>query len=116
VWPVDTVAPSMGLQPSLGPSVPSPILLSGIPKLSPMVVCKLPPLYCIRQFLAESLRRQPYQASITKYFPASTIASGFGGCIWDDSQVEKSLDSLSFSLNSTLWLHISSCEYFVSVL
>jgi hypothetical protein len=38
---------------------------------------------CICQALAEPLRRQSYQASINKYFLASTITSGFGGCIWD---------------------------------
>ena len=40
---------------------------------------------CIGQALAEPLRRQPYQASISKHFPASTIALRFGGCIWDGS-------------------------------
>jgi hypothetical protein len=30
-----------------------------------------------------------------------------------DSQVEQTLDGLSFSLCSVLCLHISSCEYFV---
>ncbi|GAB1285948.1 Probable 2-oxoglutarate dehydrogenase E1 component DHKTD1, mitochondrial [Apodemus speciosus] len=37
------------------------------------------------QTMAEPLRRQPYQASTSKHFPASTIVSGFGGCIWDGS-------------------------------
>ena len=46
-----------------------------------MVGCEL--LLCICQTVAEPLRRQPYQASISKHFLASTIASGFGGCIWD---------------------------------
>jgi hypothetical protein len=42
-------------------------------------------LLCICQALAKPLRRQPYQASISKHFPASTITSEFGGCIWDGS-------------------------------
>jgi hypothetical protein len=44
VWPVDTVAPSMGLQTPSAPSVPSPSP-SLISELSPMVGCKFPPLY-----------------------------------------------------------------------
>ena len=32
---------------------------------------------CICQALADSLRRQPYQVSISKHFPASTIPSVF---------------------------------------
>ena len=39
---------------------------------------------CICQALANPLRRQPYQSSISKHFPASTIVSGFCGCIWDE--------------------------------
>ena len=39
----------------------------------------------ISQALAEPLRRQPYQVSISKHFLASTITFGFGGCIWDGS-------------------------------
>ena len=35
-------------------------------------------------------------------------------CIWNRSQVEQSLDGLSFSLCSILSLHISSLEYIVS--
>jgi hypothetical protein len=42
-------------------------------------------LLCICQTLAESLGGQPYQASISKHFLASTITSGFGSCIWDGS-------------------------------
>jgi hypothetical protein len=38
---------------------------------------------CICQALAEPLRRQLYQASVSKHLLASTIVSGFGDCIWD---------------------------------
>jgi hypothetical protein len=43
--PGSSVAPSMRLQTPSVPSVPSPTPPSGIPKLSPMVSCALPPLY-----------------------------------------------------------------------
>jgi hypothetical protein len=39
----------------------------------------------ISQALAEPLRRQIYQAPISKHLLASTIVSGFGNCIWDGS-------------------------------
>jgi hypothetical protein len=40
---------------------------------------------CICQALAEPLRRQLYQAPISKHFLAPAIVSGFGICIWDGS-------------------------------
>jgi len=45
------------------------------------------PCICIGQALAESLRRQLYQAPVSIYFLASAIVSEFGDCIWDGSQV-----------------------------
>jgi hypothetical protein len=39
--------------------------------------------FCTFQALAEALRRQLYQAPISKHFLASTIVSGFYDCIWD---------------------------------
>jgi hypothetical protein len=81
IWPVDTVAPSMGLQIPSVPLVPSPTPLSG--PLSSVQWLDLSFLLCLYQTLAEPLRRQPYQASISKHFLASTIMSGFDGCIWD---------------------------------
>jgi hypothetical protein len=66
---------------------------------------------CICKALAGCLRREPCQAPFSMYFLASTIVSGFGNCIWDESR-----QSLSFSLCSILYLHISSCEYFVLLL
>jgi hypothetical protein len=49
--------------------------------------------FCICQSLAEPLRRELYQASVSKHLLASvskhllasTIVSGFGDCIWDGS-------------------------------
>jgi hypothetical protein len=39
--------------------------------------------FCICQALAEPLRRQLYQVPVSKLLLASTIVSGFGGCLWD---------------------------------
>jgi hypothetical protein len=42
---------------------------------------------CIDQDLAEPLRRQQYQAPVSKLLLASPIVSGFGGCLWDESPI-----------------------------
>jgi hypothetical protein len=39
--------------------------------------------FYIRWILAEPLRRQLYQAPVSKPLLAFTILSGFGGCLWD---------------------------------
>jgi hypothetical protein len=41
--------------------------------------------FCICQALAEPLRRQLYQSSISKHLLTSAIVSGFSNCIWDGS-------------------------------
>jgi hypothetical protein len=41
--------------------------------------------FCICQALAEPLRSQVYQFPVSKLLLASTIVSGFGGCLWDES-------------------------------
>jgi hypothetical protein len=51
---------------------------------------------CICQAQAEPLRRQLYQAPVSKHLLASTIVSGFDNCIWDGPQVGQSLDGFSF--------------------
>jgi hypothetical protein len=81
-WSVDTDAPSMGLQTSSAPLVPSPTPPSGTPLSVQWLAASI--CLCICQALADPLRRQPYQAPVSKHFPASTIAPGFGDCIWDD--------------------------------
>jgi hypothetical protein len=53
----------------------------GDPVFNPMVGCIL----CICQALTEPLRRQLYQAPVSKHFLSSTIVSGLGNCIWDGS-------------------------------
>jgi hypothetical protein len=40
---------------------------------------------CIGQDLAEPLRRQLYQAPVSKHFLESAIVSEFGVCMWDRS-------------------------------
>ena len=65
--------------------------------------------FCICQALAEPLRRQLYQAPVSKLLLASTKVSGFGGCLWDGSQV----DGHSFRLCFTLCLCNSFHGYFV---
>jgi len=47
---------------------------------------------CICQAVAKPLRRQLYQAPVSKHFLASAVVSGFGGCIQDGSPVGQSLD------------------------
>jgi hypothetical protein len=79
---VDIVFLPIGLQTPSAPSV-----LSLTPPLgSPCSVQWLAASIhiCIGQFLAEPLRRQLYQAPVSKYFLASAIVSGFGDCIWMD--------------------------------
>jgi hypothetical protein len=108
---VDIVAPCMGLQTPSAPSVPSPTPPSGTPCSVQRLTLSI--YLCICQALVESLRRQLYQTHDTKHFTVSTISIWFGDCIRDGSPGGQSVDGLSFSLSSTLCLHISSCEYYV---
>ena len=78
-WLVHIVVPPVGLQ---APSAPSILSLS--PPLG--TLCSVQWLaesihHCISQALEEPLRRQIYQAPVSKYLLASTIVSGFGDCI-----------------------------------
>ena len=70
--------------------------------LSPEVGCEHPPLYFS---LEEPLRRQPYQAPVSKHLLASTIVSGFGKSIWDGTAGETvSGLALTFFSWETYWL------------
>ena len=81
-WLVHIVVSLMGRQAPSAPSVLS--LASPLGKCS--VQCLADSIHlCICQALAEPLRRQLYQAPVSKHFLASTIVSGFGDCIWDGS-------------------------------
>ena len=100
MWLVDNVVISMGLQtpstlsvPSLTPLLRTPCSVQWLAANICLYICKA---------LAGPLRRQPYQAPFSMHFLASTIVSGFGNCIWNESPVGQSLDGLSFSLCSTL--------------
>ena len=83
LWLVHIVVPPMGLQ---TPSVPW--ILTLVPLL--VTLCSVQWLaesihLFICQALVELLRRQLYQASVSKHLLASKIVSGFGDCIWDGS-------------------------------
>jgi hypothetical protein len=83
VWLVDIVVLPMGLQ---TPSTPSVLSLTPLLGTLHSVQCLAVSIrLCICKALVGPLRRQPYQASFSKHFFASTITSGFGGCIWDES-------------------------------
>ena len=80
---VDIVVLPMGFQTLSAPSV-----LSLTPPLG--ALCSVQWLatsvhLCIYKALAGPLRRQLYQASVSKHFLVSTIVSGFGDCIWNGS-------------------------------
>jgi hypothetical protein len=68
--------------------------------------------FCICQALVEPLRKQLYQAPVSKYLLASIVVSGLGNCIWNGSPVGHSLDGLFFSFCFTLFHCISSRVYF----
>jgi hypothetical protein len=81
LWLVDIVVLPMGLQTPSTPSVLSLTSLLG-------TLCSVQWLaasihLCICKALAGPLRRQPYQAPVSKHFLASTIVSCFGDCIWN---------------------------------
>jgi hypothetical protein len=69
--------------------------------------------FCICQALAEPLRRQLYQASVSKILLAFVIVSEFGGCLWDGSPCGAVSGWLFFSLCSELCLCNSFHGYFV---
>ena len=82
-WLVHIVVPPMGLQ---TPS--APWVLSLVPSLRTLCSIQWMTMsihFCMCQALAEPLRRQLYQAPVSKHLLASTIVSGFGDCIWDGS-------------------------------
>jgi hypothetical protein len=80
-WVFHLVVTPMGL---LTPSAPWVLLL--VPPLG--TLCSVQWLtedihLYICQVLLEHLRRQLYQAPVSKHLLASTIVSGFSDCIWD---------------------------------
>jgi hypothetical protein len=80
-WLVHIVVPPMRLQAPLAPWV-----LSLAPPLGTMCLVQWLAAsihLCICQALAEPLRRQLYQAPVSKHLLTSTIVSGFSNCIWN---------------------------------
>jgi hypothetical protein len=109
VWLVGIVVLPKGLQ---NPSAPS--VLSLTPPLG--TVCSVQWLaesicLCICQALAGPLRRQLYQASVSKHFLVSTIVCGFSDCIWVGSQ-DGAVSGWPF-LQSTLHFVSAFALYFV---
>jgi hypothetical protein len=79
IWLVDIIVYPMGLQTHSIPSVLTVTPPLGTPLGTPCSVqCLAVSMeLCICQTLAESLRRQLYQAPVIMHFLASTIVSGF---------------------------------------
>jgi hypothetical protein len=73
----------MGLQTPSAPSVLSLTLPLGSPCSVRWLAASIH--ICICQALEEPLRRQLYQAPVSKHLLASTIVSGFGDCICNGS-------------------------------
>jgi hypothetical protein len=69
--------------------------------------------FCISQALAQPLRRQLYQAPVSKMLLASATVSEFGGCLWDESPGGAVSDGHSFSFCTELCLYNSFHGYFV---
>jgi hypothetical protein len=87
---------------SFSPSLTPP---SGTPHSDPWlatIIC-----LCICQALADPLKRELYQAPVSKHFLASPTVSGFSVCMWDGSSCGAVSDGLSFGLCSTLFSSIS---------
>jgi hypothetical protein len=85
-WLVNIVVLPTGLQTPSTPSVLSLTPLLGTPCSVQWLAVSIH--LCICKALAGPLRRQPYQAPLSMYFLASTIVSGLGNCIWDESLSE----------------------------
>jgi hypothetical protein len=82
-WLVHIDVPPMGLQ---TPS--TPWILSLAPSLGTLCSGKWMTVsihICICLALAEPLRRQQYQAPVSKLLLSPAIVNGFGGCIWNGS-------------------------------
>jgi hypothetical protein len=82
-WLVHIAVPPMELQ---TPS--APWILSLDPSLGTLCSVQWMAVsihFRIGQALAEPLRRQLYQAPVSKFLLKSIIVSGFGGCLWNGS-------------------------------
>jgi hypothetical protein len=105
-WLAHIVFPPMGLQ-----TPPAPWVHSLAPSLGTLCSIQYMILsihFCMCQALAEALRRQLYQAPVSRLLLASAIVSGLVIVYRMDPQVGQSLGNLSFNLCSKLCL----CNYF----
>ena len=80
---IDIVVLPMGLQSPSAPSVLSLTPPLGTPCSVQWLAARIHLFIC--KALAGTLRRQLYQAPFNKHFLASTIVSGLGDYIWDES-------------------------------
>ena len=101
VWLVDVVL-SMGFQSSSAPSVPPLALPLGSPGSAWWLAVSI--CFCVGQVLLEPLRKQPYQAPVSKPFLASAIVSGFDVWRWG-----RSLPGVVSG-----WLSLHLCSIFLS--
>jgi hypothetical protein len=74
------------------------------PSLRPVFGCEHLPLHFFL-ILAEIFRSQPYQALISKNFPASAIGTGLNNCIWDGSP-GRTVSGWPFYLSVLTFFHI----------
>jgi hypothetical protein len=79
VWLVDIIVLSIGLHTRSAPEVLSLTPPMGTQWLAGSICL------CVCQALTEPLRRQLYQAPVSKHFLVPAIVSRFGVCIWDGS-------------------------------
>jgi hypothetical protein len=103
IFEVHIIVSSMGLQ-----TPPAPWVLSIATSLGILYIIQLMAVtihFCICQALTEPHRTHLYQAPVSKFLLASTIFSGFGGCIWD-GYTGKTVSVCSFlqSMHHTLSL------------
>jgi hypothetical protein len=103
VFLVDTVAPSMGMQTSSAPSVPSPTSPLGTPCSVQWLAASIH--LCICQALAESLRRQPYQASVIMPSLPKAEADVMSRVVCASSTVEEY--AFTHKLGNTFFLSIT---------
>jgi hypothetical protein len=79
----DTVVLPLGLQMPSAPSVLSLTPSLRIPCSAQWLAASICLFIC--QTLVEPHRKQLFQSPVSMHFLASTIVSGFGDCIWDES-------------------------------
>jgi hypothetical protein len=63
---------------------------------------------CICQALVKPLRRQLYQATVSKHLLASTIVSGFGDCIWENQVTADAVEDVEKEEHSSIADRITS--------